>query len=204
MIFMMMLIFLSLFYIYVYIYIDIHLYLYICFKKPYPHDDADLTVSTFLMNGLENMMCGNFHIYRYMPMYTYIYITLYMYIYIHIFFRDGGKNMMCKFPGDNVLQEGLAGQKIKTGGGILIKLRIKKIKNTGSGNEDTDLNTLLEEAVKIEVLGRVDSSYVFNQLSDYQFLPESTGLIDINIQNNGYGQNAVLETIPRPCLREKN
>lgn len=77
--------------------------------------------------------------------------------------RDGVKNLSLKFPSSNALQGSIIGEKISTGGGLLLKIRRKK------GGTATDLSSAPDqENIQIAVLGRVDNAYVFNQPADYQ------------------------------------
>jgi hypothetical protein len=74
--------------------------------------------------------------------------------------RDDMKSMSLKFPSTNALQGSLVGEKVTTGGGLLLKIRRKKITDENQQNA--------QQNVVIEVLGRVDSAYIFNQPADYQ------------------------------------
>ena len=77
--------------------------------------------------------------------------------------RDGAKNMSLKFPSSNALQGSIVGEKVSTGGGLLLRVRRRKEKPV------TGLpSTPCENDVQITAVGRVDSMYVFNQPSDYQ------------------------------------
>ena len=77
--------------------------------------------------------------------------------------RDGAKNISLKFPSSNALQGSIVGEKISTGGGLLLKVRRRKERPM------TDLlSAPCEKNVQITALGRIDSMYVFNQPTDYQ------------------------------------
>ena len=80
--------------------------------------------------------------------------------------RDGVKSLSLKFPSSNALQGSLVGERMNTGGGLLLKIRRKKEKLSSDL-----LDTPSQQKVLIEVLGRVDSAYVFTQPADYQVLP---------------------------------
>lgn len=80
--------------------------------------------------------------------------------------RDGVKSLTLKFPSSNALQGSLVGEKVNTGGGLLLKIR--RLKEKPSFDL---LDKPPQQKVLIEVLGRVDSAYVFTQPADYQVLP---------------------------------
>lgn len=77
--------------------------------------------------------------------------------------RDGAKSLSLKFPGLNSLQGSIIGEKATTGGGLLLRIRRKKVSDKPSSLQD-----LVKQATSIQVLGRVESTYVFNQPADYQ------------------------------------
>ena len=82
--------------------------------------------------------------------------------------RDGVKSLTLKFPSSNALQGSLVGEKVNTGGGLLLKIR--RLKEKPSFDL---LDKPPQQKVLIEVLGRVDSAYVFTQPADYQVLPST-------------------------------
>jgi Tau95 Triple barrel domain len=77
--------------------------------------------------------------------------------------RDGAKTLSLKFPSLNSLQCSIPGEKVSTGGGLLLRVRRKKVTDSSSPEQGSQ-----QHATIIQVLGRVDNAYVFNQPADYQ------------------------------------
>jgi Tau95 Triple barrel domain len=77
--------------------------------------------------------------------------------------RDGAKTLSLKFPSLNSLQCSIPGEKVSTGGGLLLRVRRKKVTDSSSPQQGSQ-----QHATIIQVLGRVDNAYVFNQPADYQ------------------------------------
>ena len=77
--------------------------------------------------------------------------------------RDGAKSLSLKFPSLNCLQGSIIGEKLSTGGGLLLRIRRKKCR-VSSSNE----SCLAEDSTSVQVIGRVDQIYQFNQPADYQ------------------------------------
>jgi Tau95 Triple barrel domain len=122
--------------------------------------------------------------------------------------RGSGSLLHLRFQSENCIQSPLEGELKSTGGALLLRVRRKKVQHattvsSSGGNLPVD----------VQVVGRVDNAYVFQQPADYQFLPGSTGLVDTTpatryrtssehggIHNNNC-EESVLETIPRPFYR---
>lgn len=77
--------------------------------------------------------------------------------------RDGAKSISLKFPSLNCLQGSIVGEKLSTGGGLLLRIRRKKCRVTLSPEA-----CFTEDSTSVQVIGRVDQIYQFNQPADYQ------------------------------------
>lgn len=77
--------------------------------------------------------------------------------------RDGAKSLSLKFPSLNCLQGSIIGEKLSTGGGLLLRIRRKKCRV--SANQESCIS---EDSASVQVIGRVDQIYQFNQPADYQ------------------------------------
>jgi Tau95 Triple barrel domain len=77
--------------------------------------------------------------------------------------RDGAKTLSLKFPSLNSLQCSIPGEKVSTGGGLLLRVRRKKVTDSSNPQQGSQ-----QHATIIQVFGRVDNAYVFNQPADYQ------------------------------------
>ena len=78
--------------------------------------------------------------------------------------REGAKTLNLKFPSQNCLQGALVGEKVSTGGGLLLRVRRRKVNPLS----ESGTSSLLGQDVTVAVLGRVDYAYLFNQPADYQ------------------------------------
>lgn len=83
---------------------------------------------------------------------------------LKIIVGEGAKNVNLRFPSQNCLQGSLVGEKVSTGGGLLLRVRRRKVNPLSTSQTISSLG----EDVTVTVLGRVDSAYVFNQPADYQ------------------------------------
>ena len=86
--------------------------------------------------------------------------------------RDGAKTLSLKFPSLNSLQCSIPGEKVSTGGGLLLRVRRKKASASSSTQQGSQ-----EHATTVQVLGRVDNAYIFNQPADYQVYITNTILL---------------------------
>ena len=77
--------------------------------------------------------------------------------------RDGAKSLSLKFPSLNCLQGSIIGEKLSTGGGLLLRIRRKKCRVTSIQE-----SSFTEDAACVQVIGRIDQIYQFNQPADYQ------------------------------------
>jgi len=89
---------------------------------------------------------------------------------------------------------------------ILLKIKRKKINNNNNNNSSSSSSS--SNDVKIEVVGKIIKTYVFNNTADYQFLPSSSSLDPITLgisttssSSSSSSSNIIIETVPRTFQR---